>query len=71
MARPDLTVQIEGNSRVFDAVGTNLSGDAVLLTFGGSYRTQRGWQFDLGVSEDIERDASPDIAFNFGLRRGF
>lgn len=67
----DLTVQFEGNSRVFDGGGTDLSGDAILMTFGGSYRTQGGWQFDLGVSEDIDVGASPDIAFNVAARRGF
>jgi len=56
---------------VFDGGGTRLSGDAVVLTFGGSYRTQGGWQFDVGISEDVQGGASPDIAFNFGMRRGF
>ena len=67
----DLTVQLEGNSTVFDGGGTQLSGDAVVFTFGGGYRTQGGWQFDLGISEDVQGGASPDIAFNFGVRRGF
>ena len=67
----DLTVQFEANSRVFDGSGTDFSGDAILMTFGGSYRTRRGWQFDLGISEDIEVGASPDIAFNLAARRGF
>jgi hypothetical protein len=67
----DLTVQLEGNSRVFDGGGTDLSGDAILMTFGGSYRTQGGWQFDLGISEDIDVGASPDISFNLAARRRF
>jgi hypothetical protein len=67
----DLTVQLEGNSTVFDGGSTQLSGDAVVLTFGGSYRSSGGWQFDLGISEDVQGGASPDIAFNFGLRREF
>jgi len=67
----DLTVQLEGNSTVFDGGSTQLSGDAVVLTFGGSYRSAGGWQFDLAISEDVQGGASPDIAFNFGLRRGF
>jgi len=67
----DLTVQFEGNSRVFEGGGTDFSGDAILMTFGGSYRTQGGWQFDLGISEDIDVGASPDIAFNVAARRKF
>jgi hypothetical protein len=67
----DLTVQLEGNSTVFDGGSTQLSGDAVVFTFGGSYRNAGGWQFDLGISEDVQGGASPDIAFNLGVRRGF
>jgi len=66
----DLTVQFAGNSRAFNAP-TNLAGDAVAVTFGGSYRTVAGWRFDLGIEEDIQVNHSPDIAFNFGVRRKF
>ena len=34
-----------------------------------SYRTVRGWRFDLGVSEDIQADASPDVVFNLAAHR--
>ena len=67
----DLTVQLHANSRVFDVVATNFSGEAVVLSFGGSYRTQGGWRFDVGASEDIKVKASPDASFNFAVRRGF
>ncbi len=67
----DLTTQVAANSAVFESGATNFDGDAVVLTFGGSYRTNGGWQFDLGISEDIEVDASPDVAFNFVARHGF
>jgi hypothetical protein len=33
--------------------------------------TTGGWQFDAGVSEDVEVDASPDIVFHIAARRGF
>jgi hypothetical protein len=67
----DLTTQVAANSAVFDSGATDFDGDAVVLTFGGSYRTTGGWQFDLGISEDIDVDASPDVAFNFVARHGF
>ena len=66
----DLTLQFEANSAVLDTGMKELDGDAVVLTFGGTYRTTGGWQFDLGVSEDIEVDASPDVVFNLAVRRG-
>jgi hypothetical protein len=67
----DLTVQFEGNSAVLDTGFDGLDGDAVVLTFGGSYRTAGGWRFDLGISEDVDVDASPDVVFNLAVRHGY
>jgi hypothetical protein len=67
----DVTAQVEANSAVFDTGFDDLDGDAIVLTFGGSYVTQGGWRCDLGFVEDVQPDASPDITFNFGLRRAW
>ena len=67
----DLTAQVEANSAVFDTGLDDLDGDALVLGFGGSYRTQGGWRFDAGLVEDLEPDASPDITFSFALHRAF
>ena len=67
----DLTVQFQANSQVFDLPVDGLSGDAVILGYGGSYRTKGGWRFDFGMSEDIQVDASPDATFYFAVQRGF
>jgi hypothetical protein len=67
----DLTVQLNANSSVYDIPDLDLAGDAVLMTIGGSYRTEAGWQFDVGISEDIQVEASPDVVFNFALRHDF
>ena len=64
----DLTAQVAANSRVFDATGA-LAGDAVVLVFGGTWRTAGGWRLDVSVSEDVDVNASPDVVFNFGLSR--
>lgn len=66
----DLTVQLDANSRVFDAP-THVAGDAVVLGFGGSYRTEGGWRFDLGFGEDLTVDAAPDFTIVCGLRHGY
>ena len=66
----DLTAQLAANSRVFDAEGA-LAGDALVLVFGGSWRTAGGWRLDLSVSEDVDVNASPDVVFNFGVAKGF
>lgn len=67
----DLLAQVQANSAVFDAGATGLSGSATVLTFGGRYRTARGWAFDLGFSEDLQVGASPDFVIHLGLRRAF
>jgi len=67
----DLTAQFEGNSGVLDTGFDGLDGAAIVLTIGGSYRTAGAWQFDFGISEDIDADASPDFVLNLGVRRGF
>jgi len=65
----DLTAQLEANTAVMDT-GTDLDGDAVVLTLGGRYRTNSGWMWDFGFSEDLQPDASPDIVFLLGVRHG-
>ena len=69
--RVDLSVQLEASSAVLDTGVTEVDGAAAVLTFGGSYRTPGGWRLDLGVSEDIQADASPDVVFTVAARRGF
>lgn len=64
----DLTVQLAGNSRVFDSGGA-LAGDALVVVFGGTWRTAGGWRLDVSVSEDADVNASPDVVFSFGLAR--
>ena len=67
----DLVVQVEANSAVLDSGLDDLDGAAVVLTFGGSYRTAGAWRFDLGVSEDVQADASPDVVFNLAVHHDF
>ena len=67
----DLTVQINANSKIFRASSTHVGGNAVVLGFGGDYRTANGWRFDLGFDEDLQNKASPDIVINLAARHGF
>jgi len=67
----DLRTQVNANSSVFDPAATDLAGDAVVLSFGGSYRTATGWRVDLGMSEDVEVKASPDATFSVAVRHDF
>jgi len=67
----DLTAQVEANSRLYDGLDSEFDGDAVVLTLGGSWRTAGGWRYDVGVSEDLQAGASPDIVFIFTVARGY
>lgn len=66
----ELKLQFDAHSAAVDDIGIDYLGDAVILTVGGAYRFASGWQLDLGVSEDIMVDASPDVVFVMGLRKG-
>jgi hypothetical protein len=67
----DVTAQVEANSKLYDGIESELDGDAVVLTLGGSWRTAGGWRYDVGVSEDLQAGASPDIVFNFAVARSY
>jgi hypothetical protein len=42
--------------------------DAVVLTVGGRLRLRSGGAFELGISEDVLADRSPDVVFHVGWR---
>jgi hypothetical protein len=67
----DVTAQVEANSRLYGGIDSELDGDAIVLTLGGSWRTPGGWRYDVGVSEDLQAGASPDIVFIFAVARGY
>lgn len=67
----DLTAQVEANSRLYDGLDSELDGDAIVLTLGGTWRTGGGWRYDVGVSEDLQAGASPDIVFIFAVARAY
>ena len=60
-----LNVQLDAHSAAYEGSDIDYLGEAVILTLGGSIRFEH-WQLDLGVSEDILVEASPDVAFFSG-----
>ena len=66
----DLTAQVEANSRIYD-IESELDGDAVVISLGGSWRTAGGWRYDVGIGEDLQAGASPDIVFSFAVARSY
>ena len=65
-----LKAQIDAHTAAFDS-NLDFLNEAVVLTLGGDYRFASGWRFDLGVSEDIAVDHSPDVVFVAGLKRSW
>jgi hypothetical protein len=66
-----LKLQVDAHTAVFDNTRLDFLGDAAILTVGGSYELDSGWLIDIGVSEDIAVEASPDVVFVFGIRRAY
>lgn len=65
----ELKLQFDAHSAAFEATEIGYLGEAFILSVGGSYRFAAGWVLDLGASEDMKVDASPDVVFLLGLRR--
>lgn len=65
-----LKAQIDAHTAAFDS-DLDFLNEAVVLTLGGDYRFASGWRFDLGVSEDIAVEHSPDVVFVAGLKRSW
>jgi hypothetical protein len=61
-AATELTAQLDAHSAAFDSE-LKFLGSAEILTLGGVHRFKSGWRLELGVSEDIAVDASPDVVF--------
>jgi hypothetical protein len=62
--------QIDAHTAAYDS-DLDFLGDAVVLTIGGDYQFQSGWRLDLGVSEDIAIEHSPDVVFVLGIKQGW
>jgi hypothetical protein len=65
----ELKAQLDAHTASFDDTDLDYLSEAVILTVGGAWKFRSGWQLDLGVSEDIAVDASPDVVFVIGVRR--
>lgn len=65
-----LKAQIDAHTALYDSALDILS-EAVVLTVGGDYLFASGWRLDLGVSEDLAVEHSPDVVFVVGLKRGW
>ena len=65
-----LKAQVDAHTAAFDS-DLDFLDAAVVLTVGGDYRFASGWRLDLGVSEDLAVDHSPDVVFVAAIRRNY
>lgn len=65
-----LKAQIDAHTAAYDS-NLDFFSEAVVLTVGGDYRFDSGWRLDLGVSEDLAVEHSPDVVFVLGIKQGW
>lgn len=65
-----LKAQIDAHTAAYDS-DLDFFSEAVVLTVGGDYRFNSGWQLELGVSEDIAVEHSPDVVFILSVKQGW
>jgi hypothetical protein len=65
-----LKAQIDAHTAAFDS-DLDFLNEAIVLTVGGDYRFASGWLLNMGVSEDIAVEHSPDVVFVFGVQRSW
>ncbi|MFL6576817.1 MAG: DUF3187 family protein [Povalibacter sp.] len=66
----ELKAQIDAHSATLKNTELDYLGDALILTVGGAWQFQSGVTLNLGVSEDIAVETSPDVVFVIGLSYG-
>ena len=66
----ELVAQVDAHSAVFDDSDLEFFQEAVVLTLGGNIALSPNWSLQLGVSEDIAVEQSPDVVFAVGVTRG-
>jgi hypothetical protein len=66
-----LTVQVDAHTAAYRDTPMELFGHAWLVTIGGRYRFESGWQVQLGVGEDIKVEASPDVNFILAISKAW
>lgn len=67
--RLSLKAQIDAHTAAYDS-DLDFFSEAVILTVGGRYQFD-SWRVELGVSEDLAVEHSPDVVFLFSINRGY
>lgn len=65
-----LKAQVDAHTAAYDSE-LDFFSDAVVLTVGGDYLFESGWRLDVGVSEDLAVEHSPDVVFVMGIKQSW
>ncbi len=66
----EFLAQVNAHTRVFDDSDLDFFKEAIVLTLGGRIAITPSWSLNIGVSEDIAVEQSPDVVFMVGVTRG-
>jgi hypothetical protein len=65
----ELKVQLDAHTAVFDGSRLDFLNESIALTVGGVVHFGSGWRLELGVSEDIAVETTPDVVFVIGISK--
>jgi Protein of unknown function (DUF3187) len=65
----ELKVQMDAHTAVFDGSQLDFLNESIALTVGGVLHFRSGWRLELGVTEDLAVETTPDVVFVLGIRR--
>ena len=66
-----LKLQIDSHTALYDSDLTELGDPAVILTMGGTLGFGERTALDIGIGEDLNVNASPDVTFHLNLTHEF
>lgn len=67
----ELKLQFDAHSSVYDSGLAQLGGHSIQFTLGGSVVTGKQQFFDLGLTENLTGDTTPDVVFLVSWRRSY
>ena len=66
-----LKLQVDSHTALYDSALSELGDPAVILTMGGTIGLGEKTLLDIGVGEDLNVNASPDVMFHLSLAHSF
>ena len=65
----ELKIQLDAHTAVFDGSQLDFLNESIALTVGGVLHFSSGWRLELGVTEDVAVETTPDVVFVIGISK--